>query len=187
MLLAGNLCKGAGSGALGGSRWPGGHHNGPMHSPWLASVTPIAPPAAANPTARFLLYAGVVTGSWSGLLALAVYGIGRAAGVPFTVATDRGTAEVPWLAPLLLPLAAAVLGALLVSLLRGRAHAGRITYVVGTIVALLSMAGPVLRSQDIPTGVLLAVMHVITWVLVVPQLARIATDSEPGMSVERGD
>ena len=107
-----------------------------MHSPWLASVTPVAPPASANPTTRFLLYAGVVTGSWSGLLSLAVYGIGRATGVPFTVVTD---------------------------------------------------AGPVLRSVDIPTGVLLALMHVITWVLVVPQLARIVTDSEPGMSVERGD
>jgi hypothetical protein len=158
-----------------------------MDAPWLASVTPVAPPASANPTTRFLLYAGVVTGSWSGLLSLAVYGIGRATGVPFTVVTDRGTTEVPWVAPLLIPLAAAVIGALLVSLLRGRAHAGRITYVVGTIVALLSMAGPVLRSVDIPTGVLLALMHVITWVLVVPQLARIVTDSEPGMSVERGE
>ena len=187
MLLAGNLRKGAGSGALGGSAGRHRHHNGPMQSPWLASVTPVAPPASANPTVRFLLFAGVVTGSWSGLLSLAVYGIGRATGVPFTVVTDRGTTAVLWVAPLLMPLAAAVVAALLVSLLRGRAHAGRITYVVGTIVALLSMAGPVLRSQDIPTGVLLALMHVITWVLVVPQLARIATDSEPGMSVERGD
>ena len=187
MLLAGNLRKGTASGALGGSAGPRGHHNGAMHSPWLASVTPVAPPAAANPTLRFLVYAGVVTGSWSGVLSLAVYGIGRAAGVPFTVATDAGTVQVPWIAPLLIPLAAAVVAALLVSLLRGRSHAGRITTVVGTVVALLSMAGPVLRSQDIPTGVLLALMHVITWVLVVPQLARIATDSEPGMSVERGE
>jgi hypothetical protein len=162
-------------------------HNVHMDSPWLASVTPVAPPVAANPTLRFLLFAAVVTGSWSGLLSLAVYGIGRAAGVPFTVVTDLGTTQVPWVAPLLIPLAAAVIAALLVSLLRGRAHAGRITIVVGTIAALLSMAGPVLRSEDIPTGVLLAVMHIITWVLVVPQLARIVADSEPGMSVERVD
>ena len=94
---------------------------------------------------------------------------------------------MPWLAPLLLPLMAAVVGALLVSLLRGRAHAGRFTYWIGTLIALASMAGPVLRAQDIPTAILLALMHIITWVLVVPQLARIATDSEPGMSVERGE
>ena len=158
-----------------------------MDAPWLASVTPIAPPSRANPTLRFLLFAGLVTGAWSGVLCLAVYGIGRAARVPFTVTTDGTTTQVPWIAALLLPLVAALVGALLVSLLRGRTHAGRITYWIGTLVALASMAGPVLRSQDIPTGVLLALMHAITWVLVVPQLARIVADSEPGKSVDRGE
>ena len=43
----------------------------PMPSPasfWLESKTPVAPPTSANPTVRRLVYAGVVTGAWSGVI-----------------------------------------------------------------------------------------------------------------------
>jgi len=43
------------------------------------------------------------------------------------------------------------------------------------------------RGSDIATTVLLVLMHVITWLLVVPQIARIIADSEPGKSVDRVD
>ena len=61
-----------------------------MSSPWLQSMTPVAPPTSANPGLRFMVYAGIVTGAWSGVVCLAIYGIGRLAGVPFLVVTRSG-------------------------------------------------------------------------------------------------
>ena len=60
-----------------------GHTVAPVSAPWADSVTPVPPPASAVPHTSNLLYAGVVTGSWSGLLSLAIYGVGRLLGVPF--------------------------------------------------------------------------------------------------------
>lgn len=194
MLLTGNLRNHSARAGLKGQpchgrKAPGlgNDHNGHMHSPWLASVTPVAPPTSANPDLRFLVYAGVVTGTWSGVLCLLIYGISSLFGVPFAVATDAGSTTIPWIAALLVPLAAAVVGALLVSLLRGRSHARRMTFWVGTAIAVVSMIGPVVRAESISTAIPLALMHVVTWVLVVPQLARIIGDAEPGMSVDRGE
>ena len=116
-----------------------------MTSPWLASKTPVGPPTAANPTVRQLLYAAAVTGGWSGLISLVIYLIGRLFGMTFTVAVQGGTTPepVPWFVVLLLPLVAAVVGALLASLARGWPHAGRIVFWVGTLGALVSLiAGP---------------------------------------------
>lgn len=162
--------------------------NAPVPAPWLTSVTPVGPPSSANPRVRFLLYAGLVTGIWSGLLSLLVYGIGRATGVPFAAASLDGVPKpITWLAVLLFPIAAGEVFALLGALLRGRRHAGRITWWIGTVVAALSMLGPLLQpsSVDWGTRILLVVMHIITWFLVVPQIARIVGDSEPGRSVPR--
>lgn len=162
-----------------------------MSSPWLSSKTPLGPPASANPTLRQLMYAAVVTGTWSGLLCLLVYIIGTLSGVPFALVSmpDRGPLEVPWVVVLVVPLAFATLGALAASLVRGRPHAGRLVFWVGTLVALGSVAWP-LRQPDAvgwSTRILLTLMHVITWALVVPQIARIVGDSEPGQFVERDE
>ena len=165
--------------------------NGPMSSPWLQSATPIAPPSSANPRVRFLAYTGLVTGAWSGLICLLIYGLGRLLGVPFLVVTRSvdPLGQIPWLAPLLVPIAFAVLGALAASLLRGRSHAGRITFWIGTVLALGSAVGPLTQPADVlwSTRVWLVVMHVVTWFLVVPQVARVVSDSEPGASVDRDD
>ena len=160
-----------------------------MSAPWLESKTPIGPPTSANPTVRQLLYAAAVTGGWSGLACLLVYVIGRLFGMSFTVVI-RGSADpqqISWLVVLLLPLAAAVVFALLASLARGWSHAGRIVYWVGTLVALVSLVAPLDQPASVGwfTRIVLAAMHVITWFLVVPQIARIVSDSEPGRSVER--
>lgn len=156
---------------------------------WLQSVTPVAPPKSANPTIRALVYAGVVTGSWSGLLCLAVYGIGRACGVPFVMndALTGALSVVPWLLVLLAPLAFAIVGALLCTLMLQRPHAGRIAFWAGSIIALLSLASPLHGSGEAlwSSRIWLALLHLITWFLVVPQLARIVGDSEPGASVDR--
>lgn len=160
-----------------------------MSAPWLESKTPIGPPTSANPTVRQLLYAAAVTGGWSGLLSLLIYLVARLFGMTFTVSIrgSAGLEQVSWVVVLLLPLAAAVAFALLASLARGWPHAGRIVYWVGTLAALASLVAPLDQPADVGwfTRIVLGLMHLVTWFLVVPQIARIVGDSEPGKSVER--
>lgn len=188
MLLTGNLCK-IPRAPLQSRSGTQTRQNGPVRGSWEQSVTPIAPPTSANPDLRFLLYAALVTGGWSGVACLLIYGLGRAAGVPFETVSPvvDEAAPVIWLVPLLVPLILATIGALLTNLLNGRMHARRITFWVGTAIALASLYWPLAQPASVPwsTRLLLVLMHVVTWLLVVPQLARIIGDSEPGMSVDR--
>lgn len=159
-----------------------------MTASWSTSVTPVAPPRAANPRLRFLIYAATVTGIWSGLLCLLVFGIGHLANVSFVVEQPDGSmAPIQWFVVLLLPLVIALVAALLASLMRGRAHAGRIVFWLGTLIALASAYGPLAQPIGWSSRILLLLMHAITWALVVPQLARIVGDSEPGASVDRSE
>ena len=155
-----------------------------MSAPWSDSVTPIGPPASAVPRVRNLVYAGCVTGGWSGLLSLIVYGVGRVLGVPFEVTRPGSDAlqVVPWFVVLLLPLVAAVLGSLAAALALGRRLARRIVFWAGTLIGLASCLSPLMQPDDVlwSTRIWLLVPHVITWFLVVPQVARIVGDSEPG-------
>ena len=159
-----------------------------MTAPWLDSMTPVGPPALASPSMKNLMYAATLTGTWSGILCLLVYLIGRLFGVPFEVATSSGAAltVIPWLVVALLPVAAAFAAALLGSLVRGWRAAGRIVFWLGTLVALASCLMPILQPSGViwSTRILLILMHVITWALVVPQIARIVGDSEPGKHVD---
>lgn len=146
------------------------------------SVTPVPVPASAMPRVRDLTYAGVVTGVWSGLLSLVVYGIGRLLGVPFeVVAPGGGLQVVPWFVVLLVPVAAAVLGGLLAALARGHARCRSTVLWVGTVIAIASLAGPLVQPAEVlwSTRLWLVVPHLITWILVVPQIARIVGDSDP--------
>jgi hypothetical protein len=154
---------------------------------WTESVTPIAPPTAANPGARAVAYAALVTGVWSGLISIVVYGVAVLLRVPMTVETLGGMQTVPWFAVLLVPVLAAQIGGLASLLLIGRRAAGRIVLWAGTIVAVLSLVPLVVQPGDvlISTRIWLGIMHVITWVFVVPQIARIVGDSEPGKHEER--
>ena len=159
-----------------------------MTASWSTSVTPVAPPRASNPRLRFLLYAATVTGIWSGLLSLLVFGIGHLAHVSFVVQQPDGSmAPIQWFAVLLMPLFVAYVAALLSSLLRGRAHGGRLVFWIGTVLAIASAFGPLAQPIGWSTRILLLLMHAITWALVVPQLARIVGDSEPGASVDRSE
>ncbi len=159
-----------------------------MSSPWLESKTPVGPPRSAYPTVRQLLYAAAVTGGWSGLVCLVVYLVGRLFGMTFEISlAGTDLLQVSWLVVLLVPLASAVVFALLGSLIRGWRHAGRIAFWAGTLVALASLAIPLDQPGDVGwfTRIVLASMHVVTWLLVVPQVARIVGDSEPGQMVDR--
>jgi hypothetical protein len=154
---------------------------------WVDSVTPISPPASARPGYRFLLYAGVVTGAYSGVACLLLYILARLIGVPFEVQGLGGVSVLPWLVVLLVPLAAGVVGALLAGLLLGVRFSGRIVLIVGTVLALLSCISPLVQPAEVlwSTRIWLLVMHVITWLLVVPQIARIVGDAEPGAYEDR--
>jgi hypothetical protein len=154
---------------------------------WIGSVTPVSPPTSANPGVRTMAYAALVTGVWSGLLSLLIYGIARLLRVPMEVETVAGLQLVPWFAVLLLPVIAAEIGAVASLLLRGRKGAGRIVFWVGTLIAVASLIPLVIQPDSvlISTRIWLGVMHVITWILVVPQIARIIGDSEPGRHEER--
>lgn len=134
-----------------------------------------------------MAYAALVTGVWSGLLCLLVYGLALLLRVPMDVQTVGGLQQVPWFAVLLLPLLAAEVGAIVSLLLRGRRGAGRIVFWAGTLIAGLTVIPLVTQPSSVllSTRVWLGVMHVITWVLVVPQIARIIGDSEPGRHEER--
>ena len=160
-----------------------------MTRPWLRSVTPLAPPRSSNPRFASLLYAAVVTGSWAGLFSLAIYGLGRLLGVPFTVVVRQGQAPVqlPWFMPLLVPLLAALAASCLIVLVLGRRHAKAIVLWSGALVALISLALPLMQPSAVlwSTRIWLCVMHLVAWVLIVPQLARIAGDSEPSASEVR--
>jgi hypothetical protein len=193
MLLAGNFGKGPGRETGFGPPWvtgPAAGNNGGMTERWAESKTPVGPPTSASPTVRQLLYAALVTGAWAGLLSLVVYLIGRLFGVPFDVTRGlESVVTVSWLGVLLIPLVMAVIGALLASLARGLPHAGRLVFWIGTVVALGSCWFPMNQPAAVgwSTRILLVVMHVITWLLVVPQIARIVGDSEPGAHVDRGE
>ncbi|MGA0979592.1 MAG: DUF6069 family protein [Candidatus Nanopelagicales bacterium] len=156
-----------------------------MSAPWADSVTPVPPPASSVPHTSTLVYAGVVTGAWSGLLSLTIYGLGRLLGVPFEVMSpgSESLQVVPWFIMLLVPLLAALVGALLAALMLGRRHARRIVFWAGTGIAVLTCAIPLVQPDDVlwSTRIWLLIPHVITWFLVVPQIARIVGDSEPGM------
>lgn len=152
---------------------------------WLTSKTPIPPAVSMDPTPKFLAYAGLVTGLWSSILSLAVYGFARLIGVPMVVETDRVPEVISWIAVIVVPLAAAEAGAMASLLLRGKKHARSIVYWIGTVIAIASLAFPIMRSELISTAIWLSIPHVITWFLVVPQIARIIGDSEPGARVDR--
>lgn len=134
-----------------------------------------------------MAYAALVTGAWSALLSLLLYGFARLIGVPMQVETVGGLQTVPWFAVLLLPIVAAEIGAIASLVVRGRRGAQRIVFWVGTLVAFASVVPLFMQPAEVlwSTRIWLMVLHVITWFLVVPQIARIIGDSEPGRHEER--
>ncbi len=152
---------------------------------WVTSKTPIAPPTALDPKPRFLSYAALVTGVSSGLLSLIVFAIARLFGVPMDVVLEGTTIHVYWFAILLVPVAAAQIGAMASLLLRGVSHAQRIVFWLGTLIAIVSIATPFITATSVSTAIVLAIMHGITWGLVVPQIARIIGDTEPHARIDR--
>ncbi len=114
-----------------------------------------------------------------------MYGFARLIGVPMIVETDRIPTVITWLAIAVVPLAAAEAGAMASLLARGLRHAGRIVFWSGTVIAVGSLAVPIMSAEQISTAIWLCIPHVITWFLVVPQIARIIGDTEPSARINR--
>ncbi len=98
-----------------------------------------------------------------------------------------GVAVMPWFLVLLIPVMSGVIGAIAALLLRGRRHAGRIVLWVGTVLAVTSLSLSLLPpgATDLSTKIWLSAMYLVTWLFIVPQVARIVGDSEPGRHAER--
>ncbi len=147
------------------------------------SVTPIPPPLSSVPTTKTVLTAGWVTGSTAGIVCLLIRLISGIFGVDYLVARPGSDQmePVPWLVVLLLPLVVGVVGSLIAAIFLGVRGCQRWTFWLGTAAMLASLSGPFLQPGAVtwPTRIWLGVMHVVTWAIIVPQVARVVGDSDP--------
>ncbi len=149
----------------------------------LDSVTPVSPPIESAPRLSDVLRAGLVTGVTASLLCWLLYGIGTLFGTDFDVQTlgRDDLTHVSWYQILIAPTAAALLFALLASALRGRRNCRRTTLMLGYLLGAVSLLAPLLQPADVtwPTKIWLAIFHIVTIALVVPQVARVVGDADP--------
>lgn len=149
------------------------------------SVTFIPPPIGAIPTTRDVLRAGLVTGITASIVCSLTAFIGWIFRVDFLVSlpftSDVGLVPLPWLAVVLVPLIAALLGSLAAAGMLGIRRARMLVFVLGTLIAIVSLAVPLLQPDTVtwPTKLWLVVMHIESWVIIVPQVARVVGDSDP--------
>ena len=74
-----------------------------------------------------------------------------------------------------------LVGSLVAAIFLGVRGCQRWVFWLGTGVLLVSLTGPLLQPDGVtwPTRIWLALMHLVTWGLVVPQVARVVGDSDP--------
>ncbi len=147
------------------------------------SVTPIAPPLEAVPRLSNVLRAGLIPGVTATILCSLLWLIGWAFGTDFEVRGATGDSPM-FINPLhiaVVALGAAMLFALAASLLRGRRGCKRVVLTIGYLAGLASLYALYAQPDWVtwPTKIWLALFHVITTLLVVPQVARVVGDSDP--------
>ncbi len=149
----------------------------------LDSVTPIPPPIEAAPRLSDVLRAGATTGVTSSLVCWLLYGIASLFGTDFDVRKGTGEtlAHVSWYEVLIVPFAAAMVFSGIAAALRGRRNCRATTLLIGYSLGAVSLLAPLLQPSEAtwPSRIWLATFHVITIVLVVPQIARVVGDSDP--------
>lgn len=131
--------------------------------------------------------AGWVTGLTAAIVCLVLRAIATLFGTDFVVLqpfgddSADGLVEIPWVATFLMPLIAGIAGAAVAAIFLGVRGCRMWVFWLGTAALLLSLVSPLLQPDSVPwtTRVWLIVMHVITWFLVVPQVARVVGDSDP--------
>lgn len=150
------------------------------------SVTPIPPPIEAAPRLSDVLRAGLTTGVTASLVCWLFYGIGSLFGTDFDVRQPPSSdlVHVAWYQVLLTPLVAALVFAAIAAILRGRRNCRRTTLIVGYLLAAVSLLPVVLQPGDVtwPTKIWLALFHIVTTLIVVPQVARVVGDSDPAVT-----
>ncbi len=155
--------------------------------PQPMSVTPIDPPEHATPTYTDMLKAGIVTGVSAGLACLLIWAVARLAGVSFDVqAPGRDVlSPVPWYVVALVPLLAALLGVVVAGLFLGVRRGSIYVRGGGFVVAVVSLVSPLAQPVEVSwaTRLVLASMHLVTYLIVVPQVARVVADSDPARRV----
>jgi len=112
---------------------------------------------------RRIWRAGLVGAAAAAMVNLLVLVIGRLAGVDFSLVTNGGPTQVSVTAVLLMTLVTFALGtALAVLLARGGAHRLRWAQLAGAAFAVLTAGAPLSFTGGSTTGVLLALMHLVT-------------------------
>ncbi len=137
------------------------------------TTTGPARPARIVASWRYVLTATVVAAAAAIVACWVVMLAGRATGASF-VLDDQGTPHVVRAVDVVVATWPMVVGVLLTALLgRLRAWALRVGQVLGGLLALLSVAGPVLAVADSGTRLALALMHVVVGVAAVAALEAI--------------
>ena len=138
-----------------------------------AASTHSVRPARVVARWRYVLVATVVAAAAAVVVCWVVMLAGTAAGASF-VLDDRGSPHVVRAVDVVLATWPMVVGVLLAALLgRWRAWLLRAGQVVGGLLALLSVAGPMLAITDSGTRLALAVMHLVVGVAAVVALEAI--------------
>ena len=149
------------------------------------SVTFIPPPIDAIPTTRDVLRAGLVTGITASIVCSMAAFIGWIFRVDFLVSLPFTSSDdlvpLPWVAVVVVPLLAGLIGSFAAAGLLGVRRAKMLVFVLGTLIAIVSLAAPLMQPDTVtwPTKLWLVVMHIDAWVIIVPQVARIVGDSDP--------
>ncbi len=151
------------------------------------SVTRVAPPMHSVPTTRNVFMAGWVTGLTAAIVCVILRLVATLFGTDFLVQQPSFGAEagqleeVPWAATFVLPLIAGLAGAAVAAVFLGVKGCRHWVFWLGTLALVVSLASPLTQPDEVAWGtrVWLAAMHVITWAIVVPQVARVVGDSDP--------
>lgn len=152
----------------------------------LDSVTPVAPPIESMPRLSNVLRAGVVTGITASLVCWLLFGVATLFGTDFDVRMgfSDGLTHIAWYQILIMPLVSALVFAALSAGLRRHPNCGRNARLIGYGLGALTLLAVVLQPADVtwPTKIWLALFHIVTIVLVVPQVARVIGDADPSVT-----
>jgi Na+/melibiose symporter-like transporter len=153
----------------------------------LDSVTPVPPPIEAAPRFSDVLRAGLVMGVASSLVCWLLFGIARLFGTDFLVRQGGGDGDLTriwWWQVLLVPVTAALIFSLLATALRKRPNCRRLTLITGGALFVLTLMPVLFQPSGVtwPTRIWLVILHVVTALIVVPQVARVVGDSDPAVT-----
>ncbi|MCB0919990.1 MAG: hypothetical protein KDC39_15630 [Actinobacteria bacterium] len=151
------------------------------------SVTPMAPPRSAIPSTRHVMYAATVTGITSSIVCLVLRFLAWIFRVDFHVILpgDIDLDTSSWALVIILPFAAAMISGLVTALFLGVPGCRGWILLLGTAGLLVCLVYPFLQPEATtwPTRVFVILMELVTYVLVIPQLARVVGDSDPRITV----